>query len=396
MYFKVIFVLVLFCISGFIGFGQSLTIEWEKKTGKQGLDEFDCIIEDLNGGYSVVGAGHSGDKQDLDFWHIRFANDGAVISEKFYGTDENDLSSDISQFSNGEYIIVGKTISNNLVNNMLLVKADIDGNEVWQKSLNTGENIEARNVTTMDDGSFIVTGTKVLSEKNKKIWIARFDSVGEIVWEKIFGEEGIAEAESTKKLPDGGFAVAGRVSQTNILDANLWVFRFDKDGNILWDRQFESPNINVWPECICCTADNNLMVVGWYGSCMNDINSENPIFDYDLFLSKISPDGKTVWSKNIDSEGSEGGNAVVVRPDGKILIAGKKETSFMGRVGTWLLVADQEGEILTETVLSYNFENDKATKIINCSDGGFIVIGPGEIDLNQRNSDGWIKKFKAF
>lgn len=138
------------------------------------------------------------------------------------------------------------------------------------------------------------------------------------------------------------------------------------------------------------------MVAGWYGTCMNDINSETPIFDYDLFLSKISPDGNIIWSKNIDSEGSEGGNTIVVRPDGKILLGGKKETSFLGHVGAWLLVTDQEGTILSEMVFPFNFGNDQAAEIINCSDGGFVVIGPGVLDVNQQNCDGWIKKFKAF
>jgi hypothetical protein len=86
----------------------------------------------------------------------------------------------------------------------------------------------------------------------------------------------------------------------------------------------------------------------------------------------------------------------VVRPDEKILLGGKKETSFLGRVGSWLLVTDQEGTVVSEMVFPFNFGNDQAVEIINSSDGGFVVIGPGELDLNQQNSDGWIKKFKAF
>ncbi|HKI87929.1 MAG TPA: hypothetical protein VKA38_02805, partial [Draconibacterium sp.] len=100
--------------------------------------------------------------------------------------------------------------------------------------------------------------------------------------------------------------------------------------------------------------------------------------------------------KNIDSEGSEGGNAVVIRPDGKILIGGKKETSFMGRIGPWLLLADEKGTVLSELVLPFSFKGDQAAVIINTSDGGFVVIGPGQVSPDESRSDGWIKKFKAF
>lgn len=103
-----------------------------------------------------------------------------------------------------------------------------------------------------------------------------------------------------------------------------------------------------------------------------------------------------IWTKNIDSEGSEGGSAVVVRPDGNILMAGKKETSFLGKIGPWLVLTNEKGEKLDEHLLPFKFNIDQAADIINSSDGGFVVIGPGAIDRKYGRSDGWIKKFKAF
>jgi len=129
---------------------------------------------------------------------------------------------------------------------------------------------------------------------------------------------------------------------------------------------------------------------------MNDVNSENPVFDYDLLMVKVSPSGNVIWSKNIDSEGSEGGNGVAILRDGRILLAGKKETSFMGRVGPWLLLSDKDGNIISEMVLPFLFTQDQAAKIINTSDGGFVVIGPGLTSPENTRSEGWIKKFNAF
>jgi len=396
MYVRMFYITILYALAGFPGICQSLDIEWEKRIGKPGDDVFNSIIEDVNGGFTVVGHTHPKDRGDMDFWLVRFSPEGNVITEKSFGTESNDLPAGVSRFSNGGYIIVGKSVYGDMKSQVLFVKTDPEGNEIWQKSLSNIGNASVKNVITMDDGTFIVSGAKILSENSEKIWVAKFGSEGELLWEKTFGDTGIAGAGSMKKLPDGGFVIAGRIAAGTIQDADLWMFRFDKEGNKLWDKQFESPNVNVWPECVCCSPDNNFVVVGWYGTCMNDINSEKPIFDYDLLLSKISQEGKLVWSKNIDSEGSEGGNAIVVRPDGKILMAGKKETSFLGRVGTWILLTDEEGSILAESVFPFYFGNDQATGIMNSSDGGFVVIGPGATGLEQQNSDGWIKKFKAF
>jgi hypothetical protein len=388
--------LFLFCFNGFYGICQSPEIGWERKIVRPGANVFTQVIEDVKGGFTVTGYTHPDNKTDLDFWMVRFSPEGEIILEKSFGTGNNDLPSGLSQFPNEEYIITGNTTTEDKSSQVLVVRVDKEGNIIWKNEGDKIEDVVVKDVVTMDDGTFIMGGAKKVSEGTEKIWVAKLDGEGELVWEKTFGEKGIAQLQSLKKLPDGGFVVAAQVALQVISDNDLWMFRFDRKDNLLWEKQFPSPEINIWPECVCCSPDNNFMVAGWYGTCMNDINSENPIFDYDLFLSKISPDGKIIWSKNIDSEGSEGGNTIVVRPDEKILLGGKKETSFLGRVGSWLLVTDQEGTVVSEMVFPFNFGNDQAVEIINSSDGGFVVIGPGELDLNQQNSDGWIKKFKAF
>jgi hypothetical protein len=134
------------------------------------------------------------------------------------------------------------------------------------------------------------------------------------------------------------------------------------------------------------------MLVGWQGNCLNDINSADPIFDFDLVLHKIDCDGKVLWTKQIDREGSEGGDAIAIRPNGDVIVAGLKLTSFLGKVGIWLLRVDSNGNELNEQLLKYHFTNDHAIKVLNCSDGGFILIGPGLQDEENSLSDGWIMK----
>ncbi|QGY43357.1 PQQ-binding-like beta-propeller repeat protein [Maribellus comscasis] len=393
---KMFYLFLVFSLIGFRGFSQTLDIEWEKKTGKSGSDVFNCIIEDVNGGYTVVGSSPAVNRDDLDFCLVKFSAEGQIITEKIFGTESNDLSSGISQFVSGEYIAVGNSVLDAGKTHVFFLKADVDGNEVWQKSLNELENISVNDVFASDDGDFVTCGSVLVSEGFRKIWLAEFDNDGELLWEKTYGENVIEEVGSVKKLPDGGFAIAAQTAGEVAQESDLLVIRFNSEGNKIWEERYKMPKVNVRPECICCSPDNNFIVAGWYGTCMNDINSDNPIFDYDLFLTKISPEGELIWSKNIDSEGSEGGNTIAVRPDGKIVVAGKKETSFLGRVGTWLVLADSEGSILSEAVFPFNFGNDKVSEIISTSDGGLVLIGPGEMNLDLRNTDGWIKKIKAF
>ena len=328
---KVIVVFVLFYSLGFKGLSQNLEIAWEKQIGTPNSDFFTDVIEDLQGGFTVTGSVRSPDNSDLDFWIVRFEQNGDILWQKYYGTPDNDYSYCIAQFPEGDYILAGKTSNENNVRPHLL-KADKEGNEIWQKTIEADNRKFVKDIIAMDDRTFIVCGTQE-SDNAEKIWLAGFNTEGELLWEKTYGEETSSDAEALRKLPDGGFALAGKCSEKGKSVTDMWLFRFDKTGEKIWDKKISKTNSSVRPECICCSSDNNILSIGWLGTCMNDINSENPIFDYDLFLVKISPEGKEIWSKNIDSEGSEGGNAVTVRPDGKILMAGKKETSFLGRIG---------------------------------------------------------------
>ena len=151
----------------------------------------------------------------------------------------------------------------------------------------------------------------------------------------------------------------------------------------------------MWPECICCSPDSCFILAGWQGNCLGDIEAEEPIFDYDMVVNKLDCTGKVLWTKNFDREGSEGGNAITIRPDGDFIVAGIKATSFTGQVGPWLIHLSAEGEIKDEKLIPFHFNNDHAIKVINTSDGGFVVIGPGVQEENNLRSNGWIMKFAS-
>jgi len=390
-------ILVFFlCVISFKGSSQLLKIEWEKQLGNAKMDMFIDVVEDINGGYTVLGSTHAKNRLDQDFWLVRYTATGDTLWMKVLGTQSNDYPSCMAQLSNGSYILSGKIETDAKNHQAFILKTDENGNILWRKKYGNEKYKCVENVIVTNTSEIIISGIKTTDTDVENIWIAKLDSKGNTIWEKLIDEKRMASLQSLKHLPDESFVLAGSIKDKNVPNANLVVIRFSANGEKIWKYEQDSKDKNVWPECICCSPDSNFIVVGWHGACMNEITSENPVFDYDLFIAKITQSGKLVWTKNIDSEGSEGGNAVVVRDDGKILLAGKKETSFLGKVGPWLLLSDENGNVLDERLLPFKFNKDQAVQIINSSDGGFVVIGPGEVDPENNRSDGWIKKFKAF
>lgn len=387
---------IILLVSGMfqLSVAQNWQIAWEKQLGSTDMDQFADVIENRSGGYTVLGSTKPEGLDNLDFWLVKFDPEGEVLWSKTFGTPLNEYPSRLVQSSDGNYLLLGKTGYDDQKFSLFAVKADSAGNGIWQK--NFGEKFikACPDVAALQGEEYIILGVENPDPGQQKIRLFKINGGGEIIWDKSYGKNAITCSEALRLLPDGGFAIAGQVSAANMKSPDMYIIRTNPDGDTIWTRRIKTPGRSVWPECVCCSPDNNMIVVGWSGQCMNDINSENPIFDFDLMLCKLSPQGKLLWTKNIDSEGNEGGNAVVVRPDGKILIAGKKETSFTGRVGPWLLLADKEGKIVSEHVLKFKFSNDQASRIINTADGGFAVVGPGFTDPGQSRSRGWIVRFK--
>jgi len=386
--------LVLFCIISSDAFCQSWQLNWENHQGSRKMDFYSDVIEDENQNIIVFGTTSVPDKS-LDFWLIKYNQDGDTLWTKTFGTKQNDISKTIALLANGDLLLLGITEIENSSKTFLL-RTDNNGVEIWRKIFNEENYLLGEDIVTTEDSGFVMSGAKGENPENSRVWMAKANNDGHFVWEIILENDLKGSAKSLKMLPDGSYITAGQISENVNNNYDIVFFRISSTGELLWKNRIDTPNSKEWPECLCCSPDSCFMLVGWTGKCLGDINSEDPVFDFDLFLSKVDCKGEVIWKKNFDSEGSEGGNAVIIRPDGSFLVAGVKATSFLGRIGPWLLHINSEGESIDENLLQLGFINNQVAKMINCSDGGFIAIGPGIQKTSNYRSDGWIMKFSGF
>jgi len=376
----------IICVFHVFSFSQTWPQQWERLSHNRTQDYFTDVVEANDGSYIVLGSIGSGKSADL--WVLRYNTTGDTVWTRKPGTELADVPEKIVCANNNDVLVLGQSGSGENITTML-VRLDENGAEKWRKMLDKGYVGNA--ITPLDDNGFLLAGGNNTDEENQHIWLARMNESGELMWEKTFEDAVKGCASTVRKLPTGEFILGAQVQGTVQNDCDMLLIRVTLDGEKIWSSRLDSPNSKEWPECICCSPDNCFVVVGWIGNCLNDISSEYPVFDFDMVIKKMSCDGKVLWSKNVDSEGSEGGNAVTIRPDGDFIVAGTKVTSFAGNIGPWLLHVDANGNILDELLLDMKLE--QASKIINTSDGGFLVIGPGLTERTNARSDGWIIKF---
>lgn len=371
--------------------GQNFSILWDKQFETTKMNYFTDVIEDKNGGFTVLGSVFSTGHNSYDLWLVRLDEKGDTLWTKKFGSDLNETPKRLTQHSDGGYLLSG--VSDKSGNEKVyLVRTDNAGGEIWNKTFDDEFFYKLEDVASLGVEGFLIVGSKGTDMNNGKLWLAKLDEKGEKNWDKDFESDYTGCCKSIKKLQDGGFSVTGKINKPKQKDSDIWVMRTNANAEPLWQTKVPSPGLMVWPECVCCSPDSCFMVAGWQGTSLNDINSEEPIFDYDLQIIKLDCKGKVLWTKNFDREGSEGGNAVVIRSDGNFVVAGVKATSFLGKVGPWLMLVDPDGNMKSELLIPYHFNGDQAVKVINSSDGGVVIIGPGIQQESRFKSNGWLMK----
>lgn len=369
-------------------YSQNWNREWEGQHKNGVQDYFIDIVETKDNALVVLGSTNVGDASDL--WILKFTNTGDKVWTHKIGTDKSDVPSKIVCLNNNDLLVLSQSGAVSTTSTLLICLTE-NGNEKWRKNLDN--KITGRTIFAVDDSGFLLGGSISSDDNNLNLWLSEMDMNGEMIWEKTYRESQKGCVVAAKQLPNGEIILGAQIEGQVQNDCDMQVIRADKNGNEIWSTQLDSPNSKEWPECICCSPDSCFVLVGWLGNCLNDIESEYPVFDYDMAIKKMDCEGNVVWSKNIDAEGSEGGNAVSIRPDGKFIVAGTKLTSFSGKLGPWLLYLDQEGNIIDELLLDMRLQ--QASKVINTADGGFVVIGPGLTEKPNPRSKGWIIKFSA-
>lgn len=373
---------------------QTLEPEWEKQFALNVPHLFADVQQHGDGGYTVLGAIQKGGSSHYDLWLIRFSASGDTLWTRTYPNDGCDAPFRLVSMTDGTYLMAGVNGTPEEPRHALVIHADSGGTEIWRKSSEQALSVSRTDIAADPDGNWWWMFTPDAAGGVAQVVLKQMDRQGEQLKEFTYSDKLDMKGHALRILPDGSLALTGQ-QLVEKGGATLWVMRVSNGGETIWKSALPGTGKTVVPECICCSSDNAMFVAGWIGTCMNpDAPAESRIMDYDLIISKIDQAGKVLWSQNYDREGSEGGNAIAVMTDGNILVAGKCETSFTGSIGPWLMITDKSGKLLQDKVDRFRFGGDQASRIINTADGGFLMVGPGRVDLQQSRVTGWIKKFK--
>jgi len=198
-----------------------------------------------------------------------------------------------------------------------LLKFDLDGNELWAKTLDTvgGYISVGRRLAIDPAGNVLVIGMNWLVEVNALVTM-KFDPDGNLLWEST-----MSSTESPLRVETDA---AGNIYVLGATLSSLPDFvtgKYDPEGNLLWRNVFVGGVINE-PSNLAVTADGDVAVVGRSNVVGNGYDSSVVVYD---------TDGTLRWWRNHTSTssggGSDRGSGVALGPAGEVYVGGSSENS---------------------------------------------------------------------
>jgi hypothetical protein len=387
--FALCFLCIFICITPV--FGQIPEVIWEKQLDLKASHYFTDVIESADGTFILLGAIEQPGERKFDLWILHCSSNGDTLRTKVFAGAGNDIPMRILSAGDNGYLLASMNEGSDSLYRSRLISLDSGFSEKWIKEGEQPSAVLRTDVAVDSIGQIWWLNTFPDPGNKPVVSVMGMDFKGNINLEVSFDEDTPMEGYSIRALPDGTLGISCRKQQTGG-KSSVQVVKLSNDGKTVWKTTLPNEGRDQTPQCLCCSPDNTLLIGGWAGLCYNpDAPSEEQIWDYDYLLSKIDAGGKVIWTQNYNREGSERGTAVAVLPDGNIMAAGRCETSFTGSIGPWLLLIDKNGKMIKDQVYKFRFVKDQAARIIYTADGGFLMVGPGFVDTENRLT-GWVKK----
>ncbi len=357
----------------------------------------------------------------LAFWlFLNLAFGQKVLWQKIYGGGLFDELRAVELTRTGTFISVGMIRSydadgitkNSADADVWIMKTDIYGNIIWQKNYGGKYNDEALDIAISPDGDYIVVGfteSSELSHGKRDFLVMRIDPMGNLRWQKGYGGRGNDVAKTVLALKDGGCLVAGYTGSMdvdvhkNYGGLDFWVIRLDKEGNILWERNYGGTH-NETVNAILPASDGNFLLIGSTDSRDKDV------LDFygktDVFIIKIDPQGRKIWKKTYGGSSFEEPYGAAVGKDGTYWISGtsfSKDHDIKSKHGggdLWLFQIDNNGKLLFSKTYGGSWD-EGGNKVRFTPEGKILIAGTtrsSDGDLTTPNKglyDGWVVKLDS-
>lgn len=420
---KEIVVLGLLAISADCVYAQPDSKTWTRLVGTSNLDEGYAVAADPSGNCIIAG-GTRGSLYGLnqgryDLFVAKYDTGGKLLWGRQRGTAQREFAFGVATDPSGNIYATGytgaaldgQTHAGNW--DIFLTKFGPTGDWLWTRQIGAGQDDEGYAVTTDTSGNVYLAGYVRGSIHGQTrggaadVIICKYNPAGTRLWTRLFGSVEIDQAwavacDGSGSVFISGYTLGSIEGNAYLANGDLFLAKYDTDGNRLWLRQWGTNNAEHGYSLATDEAGNAYLSGYTTGTLYGPKNGGR-----DVFLAKFDASGTQLWGRQFgstpvpDSNGHDQGWGVAMGSDGNVYLGGQVEGPFDGSVhqgdlDIFLAKYDPTGTRQWFTQVG-TASSDRARGVATADDGvtflSGMTFGPLEGNTNQGDSDVFAMQF---
>ncbi len=361
---------------------QSPQILWAQTFGGPNNDEAYDIIRTHDGGFVICGMTESKGFGGKDAWVIKLDPQGKLEWDKTYGEKGDEVANAIIQTSDNGYAIVGSTTSKGKgKRDIFFVKTDSMGNKLWEGIYGGSKHDVGNDLIQTFDGNYAIVGsTKSIGSGNFDIWILKIDTKGGRIWRKSEGGRGADLGNSITEHPKDSSLIIGGTTFSNANgESDLWMIKINKEGRREWRKNYGSINKDL---------GNHLLLKSTGEYVFSGSTQPKGERYADYWVVQFTPESWDDWERTYGTAKDESATGACETTDGGTIVSGYTTSYGEGSYDFWLMKFDKTGKQLWQETFG-GPDEDRAYAVIATGSNECAVCGYTRSD-GEGKRDFWV------
>ncbi len=284
---------------------------------------------------------------------------------------------------------------------------------LWQKTIGGDSADILSGVQALNGGGIVLSGysksgisgdKKDTSRGGFDFWVVKLNENGSLAWEKTYG--GSSDDTTTRiiRTTDNGFLLGGtslstrsgdKAYLTNSLSPDYWVLKLDKNGQLLWQKNFGGD----FTEKLMGLSENSYgyAILGHsYSDISGDKETDNTGSENraDYWLVSTDKTGKLKHTYTYGTVGPELSCCSIASDFGNVIGGssysraqqGAKTSNPYGGCDYWIVRTDLSGTKVYDSTIGGS-SSDFMTCLKGTHDGGYMAGGYSESPISGKKTD---------
>jgi hypothetical protein len=213
---------------------------------------------------------------DKDILLLKFSDEGVPSAGTFFGLPDGlpDGALSVNADRTGCPVVAGYLTSASTVKEFAILRYDIDGNLVWNRTVSTKFDDVANHLVTDDSCNIYATGKISASESCSNLIVVKYDSSGTERWRHLYdGNRSLCDEGTCIAIDDSSSLYVTGYTNRTPGHSELPVLKFSRGGQLLMEASYNCDADDCIAQQLLTFKNSALIVAGFRNPVTADTGS---------------------------------------------------------------------------------------------------------------------------